>query len=84
MSGDSDLYTATLPVDVEELILDRTLRWSPKIEGNRRVMTDDEFRKALNLAWANNNKRRFRTGQRRGIGGGRPGGALVVSTSGLS
>lgn len=67
LSSDGDLYTASLPVDVEELILDRALRWAPRIEGSRQVMTDKQFREALSLVWADHNKRRYRIGHRRGF-----------------
>lgn len=70
MLGDGDTYTTSLPEDVEELILDRALRWAPKIEGSRRVMTDNEFKTQLSMTWANHNKRRYRFGMRQGIGSG--------------
>lgn len=82
LSADGDLYTASLPVDVEELILDRTLRWAPKIEGSRRVMSDNEFRVALAQAWSNHHKRRYRFGVRRGIGNGYD--LPVIMASGLT
>lgn len=70
LSADGDLFTASLPVDVEEMIVDRAIRWAPKVEGSRRVMTDDEFRRALALIWSNHSKSRYRFGVRRGIGSG--------------
>ncbi len=64
----SETYTTQgLPVDVEELIIDRVLRWAPRVEGSRRVMTDDEWNAALHKVWAAHSKRRYRFGQRRGF-----------------
>jgi hypothetical protein len=67
LAGPSDLYTRSLPVDVEELIVDRALRWAPKIEGSRRVMSDTEFRKELTRTWIAHNKARYRIGTRRSL-----------------
>jgi hypothetical protein len=53
---------------VEELIIDRALRWAPRVEGSRRVMTDTEFRRELALVYAAHHKRRSRSGQRGMIG----------------
>lgn len=82
LSADGDLYTAGLPEDVEELILDRALRWAPRIEGSRRVMTDLEWRKELALVWSHHNKARYRTGRRHGIvSGGQP--RILMNLSGI-
>jgi len=85
LSGDSDSYTTQgLPVDIEELALDRALRWAPKIEGSRRVMSDTAWTDALREVWQNYRRMRYPMGQRRGIGDGRPNHGIIVSTAGLS
>jgi hypothetical protein len=56
-----------LPEDVEELIIDRALRWAPRIEGSRRVMTDREWREELRRVYYAHRKRRYAAGVRRGF-----------------
>lgn len=85
LSADGDLYTTQgLPVDIEELALDRALRWAPKIEGSRRVMSDTAWTDALREVWRNYRRMRYPAGQRRGIGSGMPSHGIIVSTSGLT
>ena len=82
MSTNADLYTDSLPEDVEELIIDRALRWAPRVEGSRRVMTDEEFRRELQMIWSAHHKARYRIGQRKGLTfGGVP--RILVNTSAL-
>lgn len=83
LSG-TDLFTAQgLPEDVEELALDRALRWAPRVEGTRRVMTDLEWRKELHRVWSSHHKVRRRVWHRRGVvgslGAGHP--AILVDYS---
>lgn len=81
LAGPNDFYTASLPEDVEELIIDRALRWAPRLEGSRRVMPDREWRAELRNVWVAHQKRRTRTGQRRGFSSTSP--AVLVDMSGM-
>ena len=68
LAADTALYTAQgLPPDVEELAIDRALRWAPRIEGTRRVMDDDAWMKALSLTFANHRPRVHPIGRRAGF-----------------
>lgn len=68
LSADADLYTTHgLPVDVEELALDRALRWAPRIEGTRRVMSDADWDKALRVTWAKHNPGAYEYRSRQGM-----------------
>ena len=84
MTGDSETYASSLPEDVEELILDRALRWAPKVEGSRRVLSDKEIDVALRSVWQSFSKRRYPIGMRRGIGEGLRGPVIVANTDGVS
>ena len=82
--GSNTYTTQGLPEDIEELALDRALRWLPKIEGSRRVMTDDQWWTALRRVWAMHSKSRYRIGPRRGTYGGQGTfGGIIVNTGGL-
>lgn len=84
LSSDSDLYTTQgLPADVEELILDRALRWSNKVEGTRAVMPDNAWKAALRDVWQSYRRQRYSAGQRVGLGGSLGTDGLIVNTTGV-
>ncbi len=84
MAAETDLYTTQgLPEDVEELILDRALRWGPRIEGSRRVMSDRDWRAALKDAWIAYRRTRGTVGHRTGIGARAGGYRVVFNMSGI-
>lgn len=84
MFAPTDLYTKQgLPEDVESLIIDGALRWAPKVDGARTVMTDKDWRSQLAMVWAGHRPNPYSYGARRQIGGfGSP--ALIVNLGGLS
>ena len=80
----SDLYTAQgLPEDVEELAIDRALRWAPRIQGSRAVMPDLAWRRALREVWVAHKTRRYPVGQRHGLTEAH-GPTIVFNAGGLS
>lgn len=85
LSGETDMYvTQGLPADIEELAIDRALRWAPKLEGSRRVMSDTAWADALLDVWKGHRRLRYPVGHRRGIVASMPSHGLIVNTSGLS
>lgn len=67
LTGSESYATQGLPEDVEELILDRALRWAPRVEGSRQVMSESAWNNALAKVWAAYSKRRYRFGVRSGF-----------------
>lgn len=71
LSASSDLYTTQgLPEDVESLIIDGALRWAPRVEGTRQVLSDDQWRHQLSIIWGAHKPNPYQGGSRRGIGRG--------------
>lgn len=81
LSADGDV--AVLPDDCEEILLDRALRWIPKMEGQRRVMRDDEAAAALRDIWIASQSVRPRTGRRRQFDAGGSGRWVSINVTGL-
>lgn len=81
LSADDDV--PVLPDDCEELLIDRALRWAPKVEGQRRVMRDDEWEAELLRVWAAAHPVKPMPGMRHGFDSTTTYPGLLVNVSGL-